>query len=136
MSDRGPILSAFAAIAGLFAAAACCLPLPAILVATGIAGASVWLDTLRPYLIGLSLASLAYGFWRARSCSRRSRAVVWIAGLLMVAFFAAPQWIANMLAGGRIRSLSAPRLSALTGFRPAFNAAAGQTRLVVFLSPT
>ena len=136
MSERGPVLSALGAVGGVIAAASCCLPLPAILVATGIAGASVWLDAARPYLIGLSLALLAYGFWRARSCSRRSRAVVWIAGLLMVAFFAAPQWIANALAGGRIGSIAAPELSALTDLRSAFNAESGHTRLVVFLSPT
>ena len=95
-----------AAILVALSALACCLPF-GIVGALGLAGISVWIAPLRPWLLGAALSLLVLGFWqiyrRGKQCSTRrssvSVALFWVAVavLLLVTMF--PQLIANWLAG-------------------------------------
>jgi uncharacterized membrane protein HdeD (DUF308 family) len=82
----------------------CCLPLP-FLGAAGIAGASVFLTTARPWLLGLSVLLLAAGFLRVyrgmRCRTRQSKTAVVCLGLatiVVVLLLLFPQAIASVLA--------------------------------------
>ena len=144
-ASLGAILSSLLALG-------CCLPLP-FLGAAGIAGASVLLSSARPWLLGLSVILLAVGFfqiYRGMKCrTRHSRTALVLFGL--AAFFVVfllffPQVVAGLLAD--ISSYDQaktptgqPPLTALTSnnfdqLRAAFNAASGDVRIVLLLSPT
>ncbi len=97
----GPLAAVSAALAAL----TCCLPLPAILAAAGLAGAAAWLDPARPYLMGASVAVLIAGFvqaYRAPKCATKRNpatlVLLWAATLLVATLLLFPQWIANFLA--------------------------------------
>ena len=68
-----------AAIAASWASLVCCLPF-AFLAALGSAGAAVWLSSLRPWLLGVSVLLLVMGFCQLyigrNACTRRTRAGV------------------------------------------------------------
>jgi uncharacterized membrane protein YidH (DUF202 family) len=96
-----PVAAVIAALSTL----ACCLPF-SFLGAIGLAGASVWVQTARPWLLVVALALLAVGFvqlYRGRNqCRKRSPvsiAVFWgaVAMVLLVVLF--PQIIASLVAG-------------------------------------
>jgi hypothetical protein len=89
----------------------CCLPLP-FLGAAGIAGASVFLASARPWLLGLSVILLGLGFfqvYRGMRCrARQSKSAIAMLGLatiVVVLLLLFPQAIASVLAdisgGGR-----------------------------------
>lgn len=139
------ILSTLASIASLIAALSCCLPLGTMLMAAGSASASLFSESLRPWLLALSVASLVFAFlqtyWRGR-CEFRYRRfrtlLLWFSAVLVVGMVAAPRYVSSLLAG---------RIPALFGshallpfdeaeFKVAFNEASDKTRLVVLLSPT
>jgi hypothetical protein len=82
----------------------CCLPLP-FLGAAGIAGASVFLTTARPWLLGVSVFLLAAGFfqvYRGMRCrTRQSKTAIVCLGLatvVVVLLLLFPQAIASVLA--------------------------------------
>lgn len=93
-----------AAVVSAVLSMACCLPF-ALPVALGVAGLSVMLDTLRPWLIAGSLALLGLGFFqlsRKRACGRRSKGsliLFGVATLIVLSFTFLPQVIASWLAG-------------------------------------
>lgn len=95
-----------AAVVSAILSMACCLPF-ALPAALAVAGVSVLLDTLRPWLIGASLILLGVGFvqlYRQRACGRRSRGSVVLLGiatLIVLSFAFAPQVVASLLAGPR-----------------------------------
>jgi predicted PurR-regulated permease PerM len=95
-----------AAVVSAVLSMACCLPF-ALPVALGVAGLSIVLDTLRPWLIGASLAFLVVGFvqlFRKRACERRSKAslvILGVATLIVLSFAFLPQVVATLLAGSR-----------------------------------
>lgn len=98
-----PAYAAVAAIGSVLAAATCCLPIGALLLATGTAGASALSRTWRPYLMGLSVAILAFGFfsfYRAPRCNRgwASGLLLWVAAVMLGAFLFFPQDAAGFLA--------------------------------------
>lgn len=102
---RGGGLAALSGVVSLIAAGSCCLPLGTILVAAGFAGLSAMIESLRPWLVGVSVAALAAGFWQAygrkRCAAHRSRfsvALLWGALVLMAGFVLFPQAIAGVLA--------------------------------------
>jgi hypothetical protein len=67
-------LAGVAALGSVVAASSCCLPILPFIFAAGAAGSSAMLTTMRPYLLGVSVASIAYGFyqaWRAKQCRCR-----------------------------------------------------------------
>ena len=95
-----------AAIVAELSALACCLPF-GMVGALGLAGLSVWIAPLRPWLLVASVLLLALSFWqiyrRGRQCNaRRSRvsvALFWVAVVVVLLVTVFPQVIANLLAG-------------------------------------
>jgi hypothetical protein len=82
----------------------CCLPLP-FLGAAGVAGASVFLAGARPWLLGLSIILLGFGFfqvYRGMRCrTRQSKTAIVCLGLatvVVVLLLLFPQVIASVLA--------------------------------------
>jgi len=82
----------------------CCLPLP-FLGAAGVAGASVFLGSARPWLLGLSITLLGFGFfevYRGMRCrARKSKtaiALLALATIVVVLLLLFPQVIASVLA--------------------------------------
>ena len=73
---HGEKLAPLTAVVSAASCLACCLPF-GIAAAAGAAGLSVVLDGLRPYLLGISGALLAFGIWqlyRSRgTCRMRTR---------------------------------------------------------------
>ena len=105
MRDKS-LVSSFAAVASVVAASSCCLPIIPLWLAAGSATASVFLSTARPYLMGLSVLLIAYGFWnasRVRQCTRRRRTLNYlllsVSGVFVAASLLFPQVLANWLAG-------------------------------------
>ncbi len=104
--DARAVFAGVAAIAGVLAASSCCLPLLPFALAAGIASGSTFLAAARPYLLGVSVLLIAYGFFqtrRARTCHRRpgivSFVLLWVStGFVFVAIFF-PQVMANAAAG-------------------------------------
>ena len=96
-ASLGAILSSLLALG-------CCLPLP-FLGAAGIAGASVFLSSARPWLLGLSVILLAVGFfqiYRGMKCrtrhSRTALVLFGLAAILVVFLLFFPQVMAGLLA--------------------------------------
>ena len=144
-SGKGAVLSTAASLASLVAALACCLPIGALLMAAGSAGASLLSEALRPVMIWVSAGFLILAFvqtyFRSR-CEFRHRRVrtglLWFSAVVVVATIAAPRFTATLLAG-RIPGFSATaelRTFAEQDFLREFEAASAQTRVVVMLSPT
>lgn len=134
-----------ASVASLVAALSCCLPLGTLLMAAGSAGASLFSEALRPWLLGLSVASLVFAFvqtyvrGRCEFRHRRFRTVLlWFSMVLVVGMLAAPRYASSLLAGQIPAVFGASTLHPFeeAAFVRAFNAASDRTRLVVLLSPT
>jgi FtsH-binding integral membrane protein len=100
------ISASVAAILGAVATMSCCLPL-GFAAALGAGAASAFFATLRPWLLGLSIAFIGLGFWqqyRAKQCSVRGRLIgkilLWAAVVVVLGMILFPQQIADLLAGG------------------------------------
>jgi hypothetical protein len=142
---KGAVLSTAASLASLLAALTCCLPIGTLLMAAGSAGASLFSEALRPWLIWLSAGCLFLAFvqtyFRSR-CDFRQRRVrtvlLWFSAVVVVATIAAPRFTATLLAGRIPAFRAAAELRTFTEqeFLREFDAAAGQKRIVVMLSPT
>jgi hypothetical protein len=97
-----PVAAMLAALAAL----TCCLPF-GIVGALGVAGVSVWIAPLRPWLLGAAVVLLVLGSWqiyrRPNQCSTRrspvSVALFWLAVAVVILVTIFPQLIANWLAG-------------------------------------
>ena len=96
-----PVAAVIAALSTL----ACCLPL-GFLGAVGLAGLSVWTQSLRGWFLGLAITLLVVGFvqlYRGRKqCSRRSPlsiVVLWSSTAIVLLVILFPQMIASLLAG-------------------------------------
>lgn len=94
-----------AAVVAALSTLACCVPL-GFLGAIGLASMSVWVQPLRPWLLGASVALLCLGFVqlyiRKAACVRRSTAslvLFWIAVAVVVVVILFPQVIASVIAG-------------------------------------
>ena len=94
-----------AAVIAAFSTLACCLPL-GFLGAIGLAGASVRLQTARPWLLVGSLVLLVLGFVqlyrRGKQCRKRSPlsvALFWVAAAAVLLIVLFPQLIASLVAG-------------------------------------
>jgi hypothetical protein len=98
------ISASLVAILSSVATISCCLPL-GFAAALGAGAASAFFMTLRPWLLGLSVALLALGFWqrhRAKQCSVSGRMIadvlLWTALVVMLAMILLPQEIAAFIA--------------------------------------
>ena len=98
------ISASLVAILSSVATISCCLPL-GFAAALGAGAASAFFTTLRPWLLGLSVALLGLGFWqqhRAKQCAVRRRllgSVLLSAALVVVlGMILFPQQIAGFIA--------------------------------------
>ena len=141
---HGEKLAPVAAVVSAVSCVACCLPF-GIFAAAGAAWLSVIVEPIRPYLLGVSAALLAFGLWqlyRARgTCRRRTRtsiAIFWVSFVLVAAVALAPQVVGSLLAGGLPGAGGGARLNDLNldVLKAEFNRAADRTRLIVLFSPT
>ena len=129
------------------AASLCCLPILPITLAAGGAGAA-WLTAskFQPYLMGLSAAFIAYGFWqasRAKQCSLQRKSLNFgllsVSALLTAGVIFFPQAIANRLApsAANVTAQNATTITSAEQLRAAFNAAPADTlKIVALYSPT
>jgi uncharacterized membrane protein YidH (DUF202 family) len=94
----------FGAMVSSLATMGCCLPL-GFAAALGTAGASTLFETLRPWLLGISVALLGVGFWqqrRAKQCAAKrsylAAVLLWSSLALVVGMIFFPQEIAGFIA--------------------------------------
>lgn len=106
MRQGSGISASVGAILGSLATISCCLPL-GFAAALGAGAASAFLTTLRPWLLGLSILLIGFGFWqqhRAKACAVRGRLLgkmlLWAAVVVVVGMILFPQQIAGLIAGG------------------------------------
>ena len=106
-SDVSAVTSAGTVAATIF----CCLPFATGLIGASVAAFGTRVAPFQPYLIGLSMASLAYSFYEAYrpdptcagdSCeepaSRRGRRVmVWVVAGFVAPFLTAPWWADSVI---------------------------------------
>ena len=127
----------------------CCLPTGALLASSGLAGASAFLSSAQPYLLGFSVLCLVWGFVRAaraRSCPPGRRklnlAVLSLSALVVLPVLALPQQSAAWLADSFFATPRPPAGQAALEnldtdrLRQLFNAASGRRRLIAIFSPT
>lgn len=105
-------LASVAAIVSSLGTIACCVPL-GFAAALGVGAASAFFATLRPWLLGFSVALLGFGFWqqrRAKQCAMKGRLIgavlLWVAVVVVVGMILFPQQVAGLMAdfymrGGR-----------------------------------
>ena len=93
-----------AAIVSSVATIGCCLPI-GFAAALGTGAASAFATTLRPWLLGLSIVLIGFGFWqqrRAKQCSVPGRmvgnVVLWSAVVVVLGMILFPQEIAAVIA--------------------------------------
>lgn len=111
----------------------------------GAAGASLFSEKLRPWLLALSVVALVFAFvqtyFRGR-CEFRYRRVrtclLWFSAVVVVSMLAAPRYVSALMAGRLPAFSSTGELREFDEreFRREFDAASGGTRLVLLLSPT
>ncbi len=104
MKQGTGVSASLVAILSSMATISCCLPL-GFAAALGAGAASAFFTTLRPWLLGLSVALLGLGFWqqhRAKQCSIRGRFIgnvlLWIALVVVLGMILFPQEIAAFIA--------------------------------------
>lgn len=124
-------LTMFGAVFAAFAASLCCiLPLVFVVLGVGVFGAAAAFETARPYLLGMAVLLLAFGFYRAyfrreeacapgeqcaaKPINRASRIGLWLASIAIVAFALAPYYTGTIA-----RNVMTPNPSALTTDAPA-----------------
>ncbi len=93
-----------AAVVAALSTLACCVPLGFL--GAGLASMSVWVQPLRPWLLGASVALLCLGcvqlYFRKSACVRRSTVslvLFWLAVAVVVLVILFPQVIASVIAG-------------------------------------
>ena len=98
------VSASLAAIASSVATFGCCLPI-GFAAALGAGAASAFFTTLRPLLLGVSIALIALGFWqqhRAKRCAVRGRmlgnVLLWAAVAVVLSMILLPQEIAAFIA--------------------------------------
>jgi len=104
-SGARSVLAGIAAVGGILAASSCCLPVLPFVAAAGVAGGSAFLSAARPYLLGVSVLFIAYGFFqasRAKQCRRKSGAfglaLLWVSTVFVAISILFPQMMANAAA--------------------------------------
>jgi hypothetical protein len=104
MKSGSGISASLAAILSSVATMACCLPL-GFAAALGAGVTSAFFSTLRPWLLGISIALIGLGFWqqyRAKQCDIRGRLVgkilLWAAVVVVTGMILFPQQIAGFIA--------------------------------------
>lgn len=109
MKQGTGVAASVAAILSSLATIACCLPIGFVAaLATGVV--SAFFTTLRPWLLGLSVALLGLGFWqrrRAKQCAVKGRLVgsvlLWVAVVVVLGMILLPQQVAGLIADFFVR---------------------------------
>ena len=107
-SSKGALAAALSAVGSVLAAATCCLPVLPFVLAAGTAGTATFLSSfigaLRPYLLGLSIVFVAFGFYQSRRASQcnckpsaLSQVVLWLSALIVVISILLPQAFADLI---------------------------------------
>ena len=107
-SSKGALAAAISAVGSVLAAATCCLPVLPFVLAAGTAGTarflSSFIGTLRPYLLGLSVVPIAFGFYQSRRASQcnckpsvLSQVVLWVSALIVAISIFLPQAFADLV---------------------------------------
>jgi len=106
-------LTSGGAVLAAAAASLCCIgPLVFVLFGLGAFGAATVFDTARPYLLGVAILLLAFGFYRAyfrraaacvpdeacaaKAVNRASRIALWIAAVAVIAFALSPYYAGTL----------------------------------------
>ena len=104
MAAKRLIAAPAAAIASIVASLGCCLPF-GYLAAAGMAGAGAVMESLRPWLLGLSVVFLIWGFVEQRRgarCGTRpgiaNIILLFAAAVVVAAMLLFPQFVAGILA--------------------------------------
>ena len=104
MKQGTGVSASLVAILSSVATISCCLPL-GFAAALGAGATGAFFTTLRPWLLGLSVALLGLGFWqqhRAKHCSIRGRLIgnvlLWTALVVVLGVILFPQEIAAFIA--------------------------------------
>ncbi len=104
MKQGTGVSASLVAMLSSVATISCCLPL-GFAAALGAGAASAFFTTLRPWLLGLSVALLGLGFWqqhRAKQCAVRGRLLggmlLWAALVVVLGMILFPQQIAGFIA--------------------------------------
>lgn len=108
MKQGTGISASLAAIVSSIAMIGCCLPL-SFAAAIGAGAASAFFQTLRPWLLGLSIVLIGFGFWqqhRAKQCSVQGsirgrligNVLLWCALVTVLGMILFPQQIAGFIA--------------------------------------
>ena len=104
MKQGTGVPASLAAIVSSVATISCCLPI-AFAGALGAGAASAFFTTLRPWLLGFSVALIGFGFWqqhRAKQCAVRGRllgnVLLWAAVVVVLGMTLFPQEIAAVIA--------------------------------------
>ncbi len=104
MKQGTGVSASLVAMLSSVATISCCLPL-GFAAALGAGAASAFFTTLRPWLLGLSVALLGLGFWqqhRAKHCAVRGRllgsVLLWAALVVVLGMILFPQQIAGFIA--------------------------------------
>jgi hypothetical protein len=107
-SSKGALAAALSAVGSVLAASTCCLPVLPFVLAAGTAGSARFLASyvgaLRPYLLGLSVLFIAFGFYqsrRATQCNCKpsvlSQVVLWLSALIVAVSILLPQAFADLV---------------------------------------
>lgn len=140
--------SSLAALASVAAASLCCLPLGTLLLATGTGSAAFLVPpAMQPWLMGLAAVLIGVGAWRtfvrptcATDRSWVHKTSLTVSALAVALMWLAPQQVAGLIAGdsGQLAAAGdeAQPIESTEGLKAAFNAADGETRFIVLLSPT
>jgi hypothetical protein len=116
-----------------------------MLMAAGSAGAALFSEALRPWLLWISVGCLILGFvqtYLLGRCEFRRRRLrtflLWFSAVTVGATLVAPRFTATLLAGRLPALTAAGKLQTFDErtFLRGFTRASDQTRLVVLLSPT
>jgi len=98
------IFASLGAIASTLATLGCCLPL-SFAAGLGAAGLSAFLQTFKPWLLGLAIVLIGVGFWqqrRAKQCAVKrnylSTTLLWVAVVVVIGMVLFPQEIAGFIA--------------------------------------
>jgi hypothetical protein len=104
MKQGTGISASLTAILSSVATISCCLPI-GFAGALGAGAASAFFTTLRPWLLGLSVVLLGFGFWqqhRAKQCAVHGRllgnVLLWAAVVVVLGMILFPQQIAGFIA--------------------------------------
>lgn len=107
-SSKGGLAAGLSAVGSVLAATTCCLPVLPFVLAAGTAGSARFLSSLvgalRPYLLGVSVLLIAFGFYQSRRASRcnckpslLSQVVLCLSALIVAISILLPQAFADLV---------------------------------------